>query len=383
MTEPCSQTAAPLKLRTSRSFSDTCSATAVLCTHPKEEPTDQGGDTEERAKGSAILKDGQPLSWENRLQGRTNLRLSATSVGCVTRSVDEKQMITITCAPRLRRILFSAVVLAQLTSVVLAQSGTVAPPMTYDYDPAVAGTQGPKSPLLAGYSYRSVRSYQVAVPVIVPLADLQAILAKGYTALPTVAGSTFSALTLNLIFDQRFQPAADSSTTYGPTSALLVTATVLNSNFATPRQEIIFPCFEASSDVDKLNGTFGVDAARLAEVKASAVEEKGILKFSFAVTDSAIGMALTVEAQAPDTINTRVVSDPVGLPFRSFNGLVPSNSFWATSQSDNLAVPVAAAKVKIHSPGHRLYFPAGALSIIDIGPTVTFSRGVEFFIRFE
>jgi hypothetical protein len=57
--------------------------------------------------------------------------------------------------------------------------------------------------------------------------------------------------------------------------------------------------------------------------------------------------------------------------------------FFASSQSDTISVAPTSAKLKLHSPGHRLYFPAGALSIQDYGASITFSRGVEFIIKFE
>jgi hypothetical protein len=274
-------------------------------------------------------------------------------------------------------------ILLILASALLAQDPTQAPPPTYDYDSAAPGVQGPKSPLLAGYTYRSFRAYQVAVPVIVPVADLQAILPSGYIATPTVSGGNTTTVTLNFILDQRFQPDVTNPTTYGPTSALLVTATVTNSNRQIARQEIIFPCFEASADVDKLNAVFGANTTRLAKVTASATEEKGMLKFAFEISDSGIGLDLTMSAEAPDTLNTRAASDPVAYPFRAFTGLVPDAAFYAASQADAISVPTAAAKLKLHSPGHRLYFPAGALSILDFGTSVTFSRGVEFMLKFE
>ena len=54
-------------------------------------------------------------------------------------------------------------------------------PATYDYNAAVAGTQGPKSPLLAGHQTRSLRTHQLAIFVSVPLAELQAVLPAGFT----------------------------------------------------------------------------------------------------------------------------------------------------------------------------------------------------------
>jgi hypothetical protein len=265
-------------------------------------------------------------------------------------------------------------------AAVLPAAFAQAPP-TYDYAPAIAGTQRPTSALLTDFTYRSVRPYQMAVPVLVPMAEMQAILPPGFTAIASPVGSTTSALTLSFFLDQRFQPTAPSPTTFGPTSAMLVSATVFNTTLN--RAELVFPSFEASAYIAELNTAFGPGSARLAEVTASVSEAKGKLKFSFDVQDSAIGFKITVEAESSADINNRSISDPVGLAFRTFDGFVANAPFRAASQSDTLAVPVADALLKLNAPGHRLNFPAGSLTIVGYGANVTFSRNVEFILKFE
>lgn len=264
-----------------------------------------------------------------------------------------------------------------------AQDGTPAPPPTYDYDTATPGVQGPKSPLLAGYTYRSVRPYQVGIPVLVPIADMQAILPPGFTAVATPAGATNTTLTLSFFLDQRFQPDATSLTTFGPASAMLVSATVLNTNLATPRQELVFPCFEASAYVDQLNATFGPGAARKAKVRAEFIEHNGNLKFKFVISDSDLGFDITVSGEGPAALNNRSISDPVGLPFRTFNGMQANQSFWASSQTDSLAVPITATNLTLATSDNRLHFPGGSLGIVGFGANMTLSRNVEFILKFE
>ena len=261
--------------------------------------------------------------------------------------------------------------------------GTPAPPPTYDYDSAVAGTQGPKSPLVAGYTYRSVRSFQMAVPVFVPLAELQAVLPPGYTPVATPAGSDTATITLNFFMDQRFQPNAASPTTFGPTSAVLITTTALNSNLATPRQEIVFPSFEASSDVDQLNAAFGPGSARLAKVNASVIDKKGVKTFKFKIVDKDLDFELMAEAEIPGNIPNRVMSDPVGLPFRTFNGFELNKAFWAASQADAIVVPAADTKLLLHAPGDRIVFPTGSVTMKSVGANITFNRNLEFILKFE
>lgn len=261
---------------------------------------------------------------------------------------------------------------------VMAQSG----PPTYDYDSLTPGTQGPQSPLLAGYTYRSVRAYQVAIPVLVPRAELQALLPAGFVPIATPAGSDTATVTLNFFLDQRFQPQVNGEV-YGPTTALLATTNATNTTLSQPRTEILFPIFEVSGGEAELNAVFGANAARKAKVTAEIEQEEGTMKFKFKVVDGGIGMNLEASAEGSMNINTRAKSDPVGIPFRSFSGFTPNNAFWAASQSDTLAVPAATAKAKVSAPNGRLQMVTGSLPILGFGANVTFSRGVEFFLRFE
>lgn len=284
-------------------------------------------------------------------------------------------------------VLFRSLVLAGLACLLSANGARAQvpaglPPPTYDYDPATPGTQPPTSPLLAGYDYRSVRTYQVTIPVLVPLAHLQAILPAGFSAIATPAGSNTASLSLAFFVDQRFERTGEGKT-YGPVSALLVSTTVWNNNRQPARQELVFPCFEASGEIDALNASFGPGAARLADVGLTIEQQEGRMRFGFAVRDPGLGFQIKASAECPAALNTRSISDPVGLAFRTLNGLTPNDAFRAASQSDTLTIPTATADVKLQSPGHRLRFPAGTLSIVGLGASVTFSRNVEFFLKFE
>ncbi len=267
--------------------------------------------------------------------------------------------------------------------VLLTQgTGSGSPPPTYDYDANTPGVQGPTSPLLAGYTYRSVRTYQFTIPVLVDLSDLTYLMPPGFTPVATQAGSTTAQVNLSFFMDQRFQTKPDGPN-YGPTSAVLGYVTAVNSNLSPSRQELVFTMFEAGSEVDALNAAFGAGSARLAHVNASVTESGGLLRYQFDISDPEIGLRLRAKAECPATVNTRATSDPVGLPFRTTNGLVPNNAFRATSRSDTLSLTPAAANVTLTAAGNHLHFPTGAIRIKGIGSTVTFNRGVEFFLKFE
>ena len=259
-----------------------------------------------------------------------------------------------------------------------SQSG----PPTYDYNPDVQGTQGPTSPLVDGYTYRSVRQYQIAVPVLVPVDALTAALPPGFVPIPTAPGTATATVTLNFFLDQRFQPTVGGPT-YGPVTALLATTTATNTTVVPSRNEIVFPLFEVSGGVAELNAVFGAGAARLAKVEAEVSQDAGVMKFQFKVEDKGTGLKMDVSLEGSMDINARAKSDPVGLPFRAFTGFVPNRAFRAASQSDTLTIAAATAKTKLLSTGNRLVFPSGSMPILGLGANVTLSRGVEFFLKFE
>ena len=265
-----------------------------------------------------------------------------------------------------------------LTIPLCAQPASGLPPLTYDYNAAAPGVQPPSFLLGAPYDYRSVRTYQVSIPVLVPRSELQALMPAGFTAVATPSGSTNGTVTLAFFLDQRFEVGGQ---TYGPVSAMLVSTTAFNT--AANRNELVFPSFQASGHIGALNIAFGPGSARAATVGVAITQAGGRMRFEFDIADAGLGLKLRAEAEAPAAMNNRAISDPVGLAFRTFNGLSPNNAFRAASQSDALVVPAQDANVKLHATGNRLNFPAGSLSIVGVGASVTFSRGVEFVLKFE
>lgn len=263
-----------------------------------------------------------------------------------------------------------------------AQSAQGSPPPTYDYNASQPGTQPPTSPLVANHEFRSLRLYQLSVPVLVPLAELQAALPPGFNPVATPANSNTATLTLMFIYQQRFERTAVSQS-FGPFSGVLVSTTILNTNVAPARQEILFPAFEVSDWVGPLNDSFGPNAARQANVKVDISEKDGTLRLKFDVHDPASGFKVKAQAESTVNINTRSVSDPIGLPFRTLGGLTPNEAFRGASQSDTLSVPAAAANAQVDAPAGRLRLPGGDVTILGLGANVSFSRNVEFFLKFE
>jgi hypothetical protein len=121
---------------------------------------------------------------------------------------------------RVKAALAVAVASVCLAGSAVAAGPTGASPPAYDYDPTTPGVQPPTSPLLAGYNYRSVRTYQVTFPVLVPLDQLQAIMPPQFSATPSAAGASTSTLNLAFFLDQRFDVGGTG--TFGPVSGVLV-----------------------------------------------------------------------------------------------------------------------------------------------------------------
>ena len=95
----------------------------------------------------------------------------------------------------------------------------------------------------------------------------------------------------------RQQEQTPPPVTYGPTSALPVTAIVLNTKSRHAPSGNCVSLFDASADVEQLNAVFGAGAASPVEVSASVTEQEGTLKINFAASDAAIGLEFPVRMQ--------------------------------------------------------------------------------------
>lgn len=255
------------------------------------------------------------------------------------------------------------------------------PPATYDYDAAVAGTQGPKSPLLAGYQTRSLRTHQFAIPVLVPLPDLQAVLPPGFAAIAAPPGSATAQVGLAFVYQQRLEIVGLG--TFGPASSLFVATTA--SNTARGRQEsLVLAVFSSNSDlVPAFNGNFGPGSMRLSEIEIEIKESKGVLSFDASARDAGTGLQVRASASCPDPIDVRVLNDPAPLAFRFLNALNPNPAFRLASQADTVQVTATTANAKV-TPAHGpLRLLGGNVTISQVGATVTFVRALEIFTKME
>ena len=278
-----------------------------------------------------------------------------------------------------RTVLVLALASATMVGSAAAVGPVGAPPPTYDYDAPTSGIQPPTSPLLENPDYRSFRTYQVTFPVLVPLDELQAIMPPKFHATPSAAGATTSTLNMAFFIDQRFERVGTG--TFGPVSGVLVSTVAVNKNVSPEQSELVFPAFAASGEIDALNASFGKGAAKQAEVSVRIEQSDETMRFAFKVKDKATGLDVTATATSPSAMNTRSVSDPVGLVFRTFDGRSANAGFRAASQSDTLPVAVGAANAKLGAYRNRLRFPGGSLTVVGLGQSITFARSVEFILK--
>jgi hypothetical protein len=260
-----------------------------------------------------------------------------------------------------------------------AQTPEGSPPPTHE--PPLSSTVGAGP--LSGYENRAVRVHQLNVPVLVPLADLQAVLPNGYTALPVAAGGATAQVTLGFYYQQRSEfPAAVGSIpagAYGPHSALNVFAVVAAPSGGS-EQVILYSGRSTQSSADVTNLLFGGDVAQLAEVKAGLEEEDGAIKVKFGIKDDALGLSVAVAARVPSAFSARTVANPAPLGFRFLEGTRPTTRFLLANQADSITVPTAGnATVSATT----LALPAGSLSIVGLGANLTFSRNLELFVKLQ
>ncbi|MBI4469064.1 MAG: hypothetical protein HY650_07075 [Acidobacteria bacterium] len=266
-----------------------------------------------------------------------------------------------------------------------AQTGSGLPPPTYDYDDSAPGIQGPTSPFLVGAEQRVYRSLLLRVPVLVPLAELQAMLPAGFTAVAAPAGVNAGVIQLNFFFQQINHRMANDGVVRGSGVAFHIPL-LTNTHFTPPREEGAVLGYEASSQemVDYLNEMDGPGCARLAKVGVLIREEGENLNLKFTVTDDVLGLNVACEATLPALGTRRVLFDP-DIPLRVF----PSNrSFFLAVQADDRTVPRAMANLQLEVPSGRIPVPNGAggsrgLTVSSIGPNVSFRQNYEHFSKRE
>jgi len=227
-----------------------------------------------------------------------------------------------------------------------------------------------------------MRTHNVGIQALVPLAQLQAILPAGLTAVANPVGSSTAQVVLTFVYQQRTEIVGQG--TFGPASSLFVTTTVAND--ALGRQEGLQIAVYVNDQalVDALNVQFGPGALRLADVNLKFEQKNGSLNFDGTVNHPGTNFKIRASAECHEAIDTRVTNDPGPLAVRFLgDGPVINPSFRIANQLDNRVLPVATAQATITPTHGPLRLPAGNVTISSLGPSVIFARWIEIFSKRE
>jgi hypothetical protein len=240
------------------------------------------------------------------------------------------------------------------------------------------------SPLIDGYETRLFRTFQLNVPLFVPLEELQRILPGGFSAIANPSESQTAAIALSLVFHQHNERLGGATGLEfdGPVSTLAITSTVRNVQLN--RNEAVVLANEQNNAESVLNANafFGDGAVRLAHVKADIEEKNESLKFRFDVADDDIGLELVVVAVGPAAMTGRVVLGP-GTPNRALSGQSARRSYRSASQYDNIAVTITPSNLRVRAPHDTLHLPGGDLTIVGLGAAMTFQHWREQLLKLE
>jgi len=257
-------------------------------------------------------------------------------------------------------------------------------PPSYDYNTDIPGTQPPTSPLLANPATQTLRTFQLVVDsVLVPLGELQAILPRGFNAIESSPGSGTASLTLDFIFQERFERIGVG--TFGPASGFQVQAPALNVTLSRQERILLAQEYSDSAFVAAINAASGPGSSRVAEVAVKIEETKRQIRFTFKVKNEAIGLNVEVLAEGrPADIVERFHVDPQANAFRSLNnGLSPNPPYRIALQQERSVVPATDSNLDFRAAGGQLRLPGGSLTIVGLGPTFTVRRWQEIFTKPE
>jgi hypothetical protein len=216
--------------------------------------------------------------------------------------------------------------------------------------------------------------------VYVPLADLQAVLPAGFTAIASPSGSNTALLSIVLVFDQL---AERSGRIDGPSSILAVLATARNASLARNEQLMLANEQNDANGVASANDLFGKETTRLAKVETTIEDTDGVIELKFDVSDEGLGLRLRVRAAILNAPGTAIISDPLVTPIRAVNGSTAEKSFFQSTRFTVVSAPITSDNLHVHIPGHTLRLAGGNVKALQLGTTLTLYRWRENFTKLE
>ncbi len=277
----------------------------------------------------------------------------------------------------MRKPLLGILVLTVATLTLQPARAYAQQPPTYDFDPAVAGVQGPTSPLLAAPYTHFFRTISVNVPLLVPVGDLQAALPPGFDTFPDALGrATVTALFSFMVTDAEQAPVAPYHTLVLLTGAR---------NTALDRNEVLVLArfLSTQESVDAQNLATG-GGAWLADFVWESAESGGELEIGVQIDSGEVGLGLGVVARGPAEMNQRVTFDPNPFRFRWVKAGVALDSFSVGSVFDQRAVATTPTNIDVSASGGHLKLPGGfSLTVLGPGSPFAFSKGQVVYLDWE
>lgn len=237
---------------------------------------------------------------------------------------------------------------------------------------------------VAGYQLRLFRSFNISIPFVTKLADLQALLPPGYTAIASPAGSDTANAAIGIAFQQRQQIMTAfngvAPGVYAPNSELNVSATVLNPSGAV---ELVLLHGERSTQeiTDIVNAMFGANSVyRSDEYNFSVGEKDGVFVMAASIRNDTTGFRLKVDVATTQPLVRRTVANPVPITARFVTRTQANTGFRLAQQLESEAI-ATQMQLKIDTPGNYLKVPGGGLHIVSIPATMSIQRWAENFIK--
>ena len=245
--------------------------------------------------------------------------------------------------------------------VVSFQTSQGLPPPTF-------GTAYTTGGVLDYFEMRRFRDWQLNVTVLVPTAELQAVLPNGYEVVNPTAPS--QSVTIAFVLQERVELVTTveghSPGTFGPVSEVLVVASG-RSPVGLVESVIIDNLRSTQDGVDLTNGIFGRHSARLPDMlRVELIAEPGgdMLRFS---ADAVSGpLNISAEArfspQGMTSVRNRISSAPFRYVDSSMQPAVPNRSLRAGTSVDQVLLPAASMSFK----RDRIRLPHGNLTVLSI-----------------
>ena len=260
-----------------------------------------------------------------------------------------------------------------------AQVPVGSPPPTYDFVPGEPGTQPP--PALGGpFTARELFTFSLRVVVLVPLAQLQALLPPGFVATPFPAGSDTAFVNLQFNNQTRLERpgTGPGSGTFGPSGTFQIDTRITNpDNVAEGFFQLVHLVSDATL-VPLRNRILGPGSSSAARFKFEMEDEEGSLRIKARVRHDGLGLDVKADATGPSAFANRFGGGLARSRFQNQDSPTTANPQILTVVHGDNAGAQPPENVRLNAT--QLQLPGGTLDVIGVGG-FTFIRNLETFYR--